>query len=333
MNARVLIFPDGHDPDSYVREHGAKAFLEFSEREALSFVDFKMRILEEGKNLADPQVQAALIKGMAETVALIPDRIQREMYVRHVAQQVDITEALMSHAVEEARRALGKLERRNKKREEARKAATEPAEVKELKGFEQLELASQEKEILRVMICHYDKSLPEDPHAPPEDEDGNPIELDEVPLLEFLMDELEELVFENQTYENLKNELFAEYESKGNIQLNHYLNHPDPAITQLVSSLLMHPETSPLWKKIRADISYDGNLAKVAEGPVLHYKSKKIEKLLREARDELKQAFQQENEEEEDRLTELIHHLGQMRLAIYRQIGTEGAVSGTDGSL
>ncbi|MEZ4830014.1 MAG: DNA primase [Bacteroidia bacterium] len=115
MNVRVLILPDNHDPDSYVITFGAKAFTDFAEKEALSFLDFKIRVLSEGKPKNDPRHQAELIKSLAETVGHIPDMVERQMYIKHVAQQVDITEALMTHAVDEARRENSKLERKEKK--------------------------------------------------------------------------------------------------------------------------------------------------------------------------------------------------------------------------
>ena len=334
MSAEVLILPDGHDPDSYVRNQGAQAFLDFIQKEALSFMDFKMKVMSEGRDLDQPDVQAELIRAMAETLANISDRVKRQMYIRYVAQQVDITEALMTHAVDGARVSLNKLQARERKREEAVKAIEAPAEVKELKGFEQLELASQEKEILRVMINHYDKSLPENPDAILEDEEGNPVVQEEIPLLEFLMDELEGLTFENQTYEKLKNELFDEFEETGRINLNPYLAHTDPAITQLISSLLIQQEISPLWKKIRADISFDGDINRVAEGPILHYKHRKVRKLVQECQDRIKNLSKLDySEEEEENLLVKYKYLIDIQREIQKKLGIEGALEGRDGQL
>ena len=117
MEAKVLILPDGHDPDSYVRDKGASNFKEI-QKTALNFVDFKLQVLSEGKDVQDPRIQSELIKALAESVANIPDRVEREMYVRHVAQKVDITESLMAHAVLGARGEQQKLVKREQKREE-----------------------------------------------------------------------------------------------------------------------------------------------------------------------------------------------------------------------
>jgi len=333
MQAKVLILPDGHDPDSYVTEFGTKAFLEIQESAALNFVDFKLQVLSKDKDLNDPRVQSELIKALAESVANIPDRVDREMFVRHVAQKVDITEALMTHAVLEARGSQQKTQRREQKREEARQAINAPAEVKELKGFEQLELATQEKELLRVMVCHFDKGVLEDPDLPAEDAEGNPIVQEEFPVMEYMIDELENLVFENQTYEQLKNEMFREYTEKEKIDLNRYLSHQDSIIRNLVSDLLTSPETSPLWSKIRPGIEYDSNVTLVADGAIYHYKSRKVNKMLRECRAKIKEAEQAANDEEVERLCEVYLELQGMDKQINEKLGVEGAITGLDAQL
>jgi len=332
MSAKVLILPDKHDPDSYVREVGASGFLKYAEEEALSFMDFKMRVLSDGKDMRDPQAQAALIKGLAETVALVPDLVQRQMYVRHVAQQVDITESLMTHAVEDALKVGQKQVAQERRREEFRKQREEGAPVKEMQSFETLELAQQEKELLRIMVSHYDKSFAEE-DGPTEDMQGNPIEYEQTLLMDYLLDELDGLTFENQTYEQLKNALFDEFEETDSLNLNQYLNHPDPAITRLVSSLLTHPETSELWNKISLPIHFDSNMKKVVEGAVFHYKSRKVEKLIKEAQSQLKVAQDAGKEEEADRCLESYLVLINLRKQIHAKLGTEGAIRGIDGRL
>ncbi len=332
MSAKVLILPDQHDPDSFVRQEGAQGFLDYAQKEALSFLDFKMRVLTEGKDQSDPQVQAELIRGLAETVALVPDLVQRQMYVRHVAQKVEITEALMTHAVEESLREVNKQAVKEQRREQARIQREQGGEVKELKSFEQLELAQQEKELLRIMVSHFDQSFAE-ADGPLEDEEGNPIEYEQTLLMDYLMDELEGLTFENQTFQQLREEMFAEFDQKETLDLNRYLNHRDSGITRLVSGLLTHPETSELWNKISLPIEYDSNLRKVVEGAVYHYKARKVEKLLRECRDNLKDAQARQDEAAMDQYLESNMVLMQMRKQIHAKLGTEGAVRGGDGKL
>ena len=332
MSAKVLILPDNHDPDSFVRQEGAQGFLDYAEKNALSFLDFKMRVLSEGRDQKDPQVQAEIIKGLADTLALVPDLVQRQMYVRHVAQQVDITEALMAHAVDEALKETNKQAIKEQRREQARIQREEGAAVKEMQSFETLELAEQEKELLRIMVSHYDQSFAEE-DGPLEDEQGNPIEYEQTLLMDYLMDELEGLSFENQTYQQLREEIFAEFDQKETIDLHRYLNHPDPAITRLVSGLLTHPEISERWNTVSLPVFHDENLKRVLEGAVYHYKARKVEKLLRECNDNLKAAQERGDEAALDQYLENSVVLMQMRKQIHLKLGTEGAIGGGDGRL
>lgn len=332
MSAKVLILPDQHDPDSFVRQEGSQGFLDYAEKHALNFLDFKMRVLSEGRNQKDPQVQAEIIKGLADTVALVPDLVQRQMYVRHVAQQVDITEALMAHAVEEALKETNKQAFKEQRREEARIKREQGAEVKEMQSFEHLELAQQEKELLRIMVSHYDKSFAEE-EGPEEDQDGNKIEYEQTLLMDYLIDELEGLSFENQTYQRLRDEIFEEFDMRETIDLHRYLNHEDVSITRLVSGLLTHPETSERWNTISLPIHHDGNLKRVLEGAVYHYKNRKVSKLLRENSEQLKEAQERGDEDAVDKFLENDIVLKQMRKQIHEKLGTEGAIRGGDGGL
>lgn len=341
MNAKVLILPDGHDPDSYVNDKGSQAFLDYVSNEALSFIDFKMRVLSEGKNVKDPVVQSEIVKGLADTLGYLPDRVQRQMFVKHVAQRMEISESLMTHAVEEALKAHNKLDMRDRRR---RESATnyppgmppppEVAEVKDLKAFEKLELANQEKELLRVLVNYPGEGFAEEDVAL-EDAAGNPIEVEKIPLMDFFVEELEDIVFENSHFENLKKLIFAEYSEQGNVDINRYLNHENDDIRKLVSDLLVpRHEISPGWRKHGAYVlDLDSDLRKTVQGPLFHYKSKKIDRLIHESREKVKEAQDQQAAEQLDYWLEINMHLLQMRREIHEKLGTEGAISAADGRL
>lgn len=345
MNAQVLVLPDQHDPDSYVSELGSQAFLDYIANDALSFIDFKMRVLSEGKKMADPQVQSEVVKGLADTLAYLPDRVQRQMYIKHVAQRMEISESLMTHAVEEAQKVHNKLEARDRRRQSPPPAdpgygqgyspsAPPPAEVKDLKAFEKLELANQEKEILRVIINFHDQVFP-DIDGPLEKMDGTPIAYNEVPLMEFLFDELVDIPFENVQYEGLKAILFEEYEKTGTVNINPYLSHDNDDIRKLVSDLLVpRHEISPNWKKHGAFVKeMDENMKKTAEGPLYHYKNRRVDRLLKESREKIKAAQDNQDSASLDHWLEVNMHLLKLRQEIHQKLGTNGAISGMDARL
>ena len=118
LAAKVLVLPDGHDPDSFVSEQGPTAFRE-QLTSAMNFVDFKIHTLNaQAQDPSDPRHQAELVRELARTVGFLPDLVERQMFIKQIAQQVDITEALMSHAVKEAQQEHQKFKRKEQKREE-----------------------------------------------------------------------------------------------------------------------------------------------------------------------------------------------------------------------
>ena len=333
MNPRVVILPGKHDPDSYIQEVGPTAFKEYLNAQSLDFIAFKIQALnKDHPNPNDPQHQAALVKALATTLAHIPDLVSRQMYIKQVAQEVNITESLMTHAVGEAIHGHRELERREQAREKFRANKSSGGEVVELKAFDKLELANQEKELLRILINHFDKRFKDANGGPLEDKDGNPIEYEEIDLLEFYIVELEGLTFENQVYDQLKEELFEKYAHNEQLNLHYYLNHEDSAISRLVSDLLTFTyEISPHWRRHGAFVlDLDENIERVVKGAMFHYKSKKVHKLISEAQQKIQEA---DNPEASDQYLEMYLHLLEMRKKISQQLGTEGAIIGLDGNL
>lgn len=331
MQARVLVLPDGHDPDSYVRAHGRDGFLAYADEQALTFIDFKLRMLKAAEAMSDPLRQTEVVRGMAATLALLPDLIQRQVYVKHVAQKIGITEGLMHQAVDEALNQQAKQDERDRRRTAARQ---EQAEVKEMKAFEKMELASQEKELLRILVNHHDQSFTEG-GGPLEDEAGNPIDRELIPLIEFFMVELEGIQFENQVYEALKLAIFEDHDSQGYIRMNKYLEHPEQDIQKTVTELLIPShEISPNWRKHDAFATdLDADLERAVKGPMYHYKFRRVEKLLAEQRQKIREAEQGSDEEVADRLLNVYVHLKTIQQQIASKLGTQGAIRGQDGRL
>lgn len=311
MNARVLVLPDNHDPDSYVTEHGSTAFQTIVKDGAQSFLDFKLNILQQDLSLSDPEQHAMIIRALASTLGHIPDNLQRELYVKHTAERMDISESLMAGAVGEAMKELARMHKREARYQGPRTPDAPPqeAEVKELKAFETLELARQEKELLRVLINHHDKNF----------ELKEAGEIEQVQLVDFFMDELEGLDFENTVYERLKQEVFEAYREGKPFKVRHYLSHEDDAITHLVTDLLTIEHTpSELWKSRGVNVPpLDANLSLAVQSAMYHYQRRKVKKLLEELREKMKEM----TDENEDEFFEMLLYLNNLRKEVTEKLG------------
>jgi len=94
MNVKVCTFPDGEDPDSFARKTPYDELIAYLDANAKDFIQFKASLLmDEAKN--DPVKKAGLIRDMIGSIAKIPDRIQREVYVQETARIMDISEQVL----------------------------------------------------------------------------------------------------------------------------------------------------------------------------------------------------------------------------------------------
>ena len=132
FNVKVVLLPDGEDPDSFAQSHDSTEFIQYIEEHQTDFIRFKMALLSKEAG-DDPYKRAALIKDITSSIAIIPDIITRQVYIKDCSDRLHMSEKVLTTEVVNLRRK--KIEEHNKAKErEAEQAATtvEPtAESKE----------------------------------------------------------------------------------------------------------------------------------------------------------------------------------------------------------
>lgn len=110
MNVKVVLLPDGEDPDSFARKHNASQFAAFIKQSETDFIRFKTRLLlDDAGN--DPIKRSSLITDIIRTVAIIPDNIARSIYIRECSAMMEIDEQVLLNEVNKIR--LAREERQN----------------------------------------------------------------------------------------------------------------------------------------------------------------------------------------------------------------------------
>ena len=94
MEVRLVLLPDGHDPDSYVKEHGGQAFRDYVAANSKDFIAYKSDLVL-AQAADDPIERARLVQDVLASVAVIPDAILRGEYVRATAARFAIDEAVL----------------------------------------------------------------------------------------------------------------------------------------------------------------------------------------------------------------------------------------------
>lgn len=115
MNVKVVLLPDGEDPDSFARSHSASEFAEFIKQNETDFVRFKTKLLlEEAGN--DPVKRAALIGDIIRTIVIVPDNITRTIYIRECSAKMEIDEQVVLNEVNKIR--LARYEQNRQQRQQ-----------------------------------------------------------------------------------------------------------------------------------------------------------------------------------------------------------------------
>ncbi|RLD40692.1 MAG: DNA primase, partial [Bacteroidetes bacterium] len=91
MNVKIVLFPEGQDPDSYVRSHRSSETEEFIKNQAADFITFKTRLMLD-ETAGDPTAKASLIKEIVQTISVIPDGITRTVYVKECSVVMEVPE-------------------------------------------------------------------------------------------------------------------------------------------------------------------------------------------------------------------------------------------------
>lgn len=115
MNIKVLILPDGDDPDSFARKHSAEEFRDYVEKHQTDFIDFKCSLMLNG--VTDPIKRAEAIDSVLHSVALIKDQIKRSMYVTMCVNKLSLKEDVIIRRVNKFIHEMIEQRRKQEERE------------------------------------------------------------------------------------------------------------------------------------------------------------------------------------------------------------------------
>jgi DNA primase len=119
MNVKVVLLPDGQDPDDFSRRNSLEEVRDYIARNEQDFIGFKTELLlDEAGN--DPLKRAGLINDIADTIALIPDAIVRSVYTHSSAERFEMDERILAERVNKTRSEMLIADQRQKEREEKR---------------------------------------------------------------------------------------------------------------------------------------------------------------------------------------------------------------------
>jgi DNA primase len=288
MNVKILRFPEGEDPDSFAKKTGSDQLAEYLKSNELDFVLFKTRLLsEEAKN--DPVKKSIMIGDIVRSVAKIPDRITRMVYIRECAGILDMEEKILSTETDEIRRKETYNKRNFTPIDQGFKSENKSAYQQPLINAHP-ERETHEREIMRLLINHGTKEL--FPH--------NEENLEKhISVASFIIYELErdDLELSNPVYNLIIKEFKEMIEQNIVSGEKIFSNHPDVSISRVAADLLSSSyDISRIWKRKEAYVeTEEDKLKEVVPSTILAYKSFLVRQQLKETEDKLRQAGNDES--------------------------------------
>ena len=126
FNVKVVLLPDGEDPDSYAQSHDATEFIRYIDEHQTDFIRFKSALLSKDAG-DDPFKRAELIKDITNSIAVIPDMITRQVYIKDCAERLHMAEKVLTSEVIKLRRKRAEERAKSKEKEEAQVSTEQPA--------------------------------------------------------------------------------------------------------------------------------------------------------------------------------------------------------------
>lgn len=284
MNVRVLLFPDGDDPDSYSKKVTNDEFKAFIKSNSKDFIAFKTSLLyQEAEN--DPIKRAELIKDIVESIAVIPDAINRSVYVKECSKIMDIGEQILHIAINKIIRKKGNKNQAPSSNYPLDEIYTEDVQIEE--EPKDVVLDNEEKDLLQLMMQYGNVVI--DVEAEDSDSVQKSIPLS---VCEFIIFELwrDNLQFINPLYQSVLDEC-QHYLEKGNIpSVQTFLNHENPIISNFALTIASFSEVvSPGWEKFGVDVPLEIHaLKKGIDHRLFSLKARRLNSIILSTKEQLK---------------------------------------------
>lgn len=281
LNVKVVLFPDGHDPDSYVRLVGSSAFRTYIDQNKKDFILYKTGILlKEAGN--DPIQRANVIREIVESIARIPDSIKASVFIRECSQQLQIDERILLTE-------LNKMRLAKNKKDQPRQPYEELSPPDEPDFFDEPVAAptkavesspTQEREIIRLLLVYGNQIINWDNIA-------------NTYIGPFIVAELSDVEFDQSACKQFV-EIYKQQLENGVLpDEQFFIHHPDKQIVDLTVDMLSTKYTlSENWYNMHKIFVHEEqmNMKAVILGAIFHLKKQKVGKILEQLRIDLKNA-------------------------------------------
>ncbi|MCI1281294.1 MAG: DNA primase [Prevotella sp.] len=231
MNLKVLLLPNGEDPDSFARKNTASDFRKYIEDHQTDFIQFKTDLLL--KDERDPIKRSEAINSIVQSISVIQNQILRDTYIHDCSQRIGINEATlintMNRFIRENKEQQGKPDARQPEHIQTPQMPIQPSTP--------LQQASKvEQMLIQMIVRHGEEMIFENV----QDDDGNVHNLSVAQYIDYTLG-ADGLRFHDELYNKVLKEAVEHIAEKGFQAEQYFIHHPDIAISKLASDMSVDP--------------------------------------------------------------------------------------------
>lgn len=227
MNIKVLLLPDGHDPDSFAKSMSGEELVEYIRSHETDFIRFKTSVLMQD-SANDPIKKAQVIQDIIRTISVIPDPIVQSVYVKECSQLLGVEEAFLYDGI---RKLKLKEQSRNVSRRPTPSAPQPETQAHGLPPLTDNPLENEEREVLRYLIKYGSETL----GPVTSGEEVRDMTVGEFIIHEIRQDELSSL---NPIHNLILDEYEANMLSPEFVPHRYFVGHPNPSVSTLATDLI-----------------------------------------------------------------------------------------------
>ena len=226
MNVKVMLLPDGDDPDSFARKHTAADFRKYIEDNRTDFIVFKINQLLRG--VTDPTKRSEAINSIVRSISVIKDQILRATYIRECANSTGVAEQTLIATMN--RFIYNDREQERKDMEREQNAAPQPSPLSRATPSQQAQ--KLEDMLIQMVIRHGDEIIMRDV----EDAEGNLISLNVAQYISYDLS-LDDLSFANPLYNRILAEAVEHSVDEGFKAEEYFTRHPDIEVSTVAVAM------------------------------------------------------------------------------------------------
>ena len=340
MNTKICLLPEDEDPDPFARKHSASEVKEYIDTNALDCIRFKLKLLQKEVG-NDPIKRAELISDLVGSIAVIPEAIVRDVYIKECGQLLQMADSLLVAEVAKKRTALAEAKQKDqevKARQIERRGGsgeamptpqqpnpispvptTSPipqpvvAQGAKTSGYK---FFKYEQLIIQSIIRYGEKVM-----CQVEEEDGSQVDMR---VIEYVVSDLteDELAFEVPIHKQILEEAMSHLNDTGFVAERYFINHPDPEISRVALELAADRyQLSKVHSKTQTVITDEERLHELVPILMINYKNAVVAEELKGILNQLKDPVVGNNEEKFAELMERYKQLKDIERIMVKHLG------------